>query len=164
MIEKMPHGVSLYGRLVLRSGKFDKYFNVAIPAGVSAEDLKKCFADAGVNMAILLRLFDKSQKEREVFMLWKHCATCNQDFETVSDVCPNHTGHNLTLIMPQPFEEVAPTVVKPSVEEEVKAPVEEMPQAPADPPADLTGMVKGEDFGFAPFGIEEGEEEIKDKE
>lgn len=123
MIEKMPHGVSLHGRVVLRGGKFDKYFSVAVPTGVSADDLKKCFADAGVNMAILLRLFDKSQTEKEVFMLWKHCPVCNKDFLITSDVCPNHTGHTLTLIIPQPEIAENPTVSKFQPTEESIRPV-----------------------------------------
>lgn len=58
-------------------------------------------------------------------MFWKHCSICNQDFKMVSDVCPNHTGHILTLISPQPIEEVSPEET--SVIEEPVAVEEEAP-------------------------------------
>lgn len=165
MIEKMPHGVSLHGRVVLRGGKFDKYFNVAVPAGVSADDLKKCFADAGANMSILLRLFDKSQTEREVFMLWKHCPVCNQDFNMVSDVCPNHTGHTLVLIIPQPEDVVEKGGVKtpkmPPVIEEKKA-EEEVAPAPPDPSPEVTVWeVPTEPPAVDPFAIKESGEVLE---
>jgi len=39
-------------------------------------------------------------------MPWKRCDVCKENFDTKSDVCPHHTGHILTLISPQPVEEV----------------------------------------------------------
>lgn len=156
MIEKMPHGVSLHGRVVLRGGKFDKYFNFAVPAGVSADDLKKCFADAGVNMAMLLRLFDKSQIEKEAFMPWKRCDVCKEDFDTMAEVCPHHTGHILTLISPQPVEATGP--VEPVKAESLEPEAQKVMEESIDRAREVSGaQMESEMMGQAPG--EPGEEE-----
>ena len=150
-LPKAP-AVAMYGRIILRGGKFSKTFAMEIPGGIAPKDLRAVFTEAGENMSIALRLFDKGQPEREVFMLWKNCATCNQNFKTASDVCPNHSGHTLTLLMPQPIEEAtvpenpratalteeAKEVMEESIDRarEVGGPqmeAEMMDQAPAEP-------------------------------
>ena len=45
-------------------------------------------------------------------LTWKHCEICKADFETASDTCPNHTGHALKLIVPQPVVEAIHVAVK----------------------------------------------------
>lgn len=59
-------------------------------------------------------------------MSWKRCEICNQDFDTIAEVCPNHTGHVLKPILhlPQPVEpeesfEVSAPVEAPVIEEPV---------------------------------------------
>src|SRR3972149_7369353 len=152
-LPKAP-AVAMYGRIILRGGKFSKTFAMEIPGGIAPKDLRAVFTEAGENMSIALRLFDKGQPEREVFMLGKNCATCNQNFKTASDVCPNHSGHTLPLLMPQPIEEAtvsekpkatpltedAKDVIEESIDRarEVGGPqmeAEIMGQVPAEPPA-----------------------------
>lgn len=95
--------VSILGRITLRGGKFDRTFSLVVSEDVNGKILRETFLEIGSNLAVALRIFDQGRQGTEVKMsLWKRCEACKKEFFTNSEVCPNHTGHTLVVMMPQP--------------------------------------------------------------